>query len=309
MPNKCMSEELSKNLTVVVPVRNRASVVGRTLRSIERQTLRPLTVILVDNGSTDSTLDVLTAWQKRVAGDIDVSIVSELQPGGAAARNAGLRLVGTEWTMFFDSDDEMAPDHCERALAAADGSDIVGWDTEYVMSDGRHAVKPFYTSDAQYHNLMHASMATLRYMARTKLFRDAGGWNPAVRYWDDIELGARLLALQPRMKKLEGKPRVTVYEGEDSITGTMYSLHTREAAKALEQMKITLGSDRPLWIKLKHAIFAADCSRERSEEGRDILRCLLAQEASPSARMLLRFAYYYRRCGGRGVARIIRFLV
>lgn len=50
-------------LTIVIPVYNRAGIVGRTLESVQRQTLRPLRVVLVDNNSTDATPEVLRAWK------------------------------------------------------------------------------------------------------------------------------------------------------------------------------------------------------------------------------------------------------
>ncbi|MGN0223934.1 MAG: glycosyltransferase family 2 protein, partial [Muribaculaceae bacterium] len=49
-------------LTIVIPVYNRATIVERTLASVAAQTLRPLSVVLVDNNSTDGTLSVLQRW-------------------------------------------------------------------------------------------------------------------------------------------------------------------------------------------------------------------------------------------------------
>ncbi len=50
-------------ITLVIPVHNRAAIVERTLQSVECQTARPLRVILVDNNSTDNTLQVLRRWK------------------------------------------------------------------------------------------------------------------------------------------------------------------------------------------------------------------------------------------------------
>ena len=105
-------------ITIVMPVRDRASVVGRTLESIERQTFRPLSVVIVDNGSTDITPEIVEKWRRRVDGDdFKVTVVTEPRPGASAARNRGLREVESEYVMFFDSDDEMLPRHVELAAA------------------------------------------------------------------------------------------------------------------------------------------------------------------------------------------------
>lgn len=295
-------------ITIVIPVHNRARIVGRTLKSVREQTLRPLRVILVDNGSTDDTHDVLEQWRCETEGDLDVSIITETVPGAAAARNAGLARVETEWTMFFDSDDTMAPEHCQRALESAADSDIVGWDVRYY--DGKYEnVRPFYITDAQYHNLFHGALSTQRYMARTELFRNAGGWDASVLYWNDIELGARILQKNPRIRKIHGTPTVTMFHSDESITGTSYSSRTGRAAHALECIAVTIGPERRLWVDVKHIIFAADCAREGSQEGGKIYKKIMANNTSTGIRLLLRAVYLYRRAGGRGVARLVRILL
>ena len=161
-----MNMERRADITIVIPVHNRAEIVGRTLASVEAQTLRPLSVVLVDNASTDGTAGVLREWAARPHG-LDVRVVCETAPGAAAARNRGLSEVRTEWTMFFDSDDTMRPDHCRRALEAAGDCDMVGWDVCLHTTDGAEEVHRFYADDAQFHSLFHGSTATQRYMART----------------------------------------------------------------------------------------------------------------------------------------------
>ncbi|MDE6528594.1 MAG: glycosyltransferase family 2 protein, partial [Muribaculaceae bacterium] len=97
-------------ITIVVPVYNRAGIVERTLESIRQQSHRPLSVVLVDNNSTDNTPHVLRKWKSEVeAPDMQVTIVDEPVAGAPAARNRGLGLTTTPYVMFFDSDDIMTP--------------------------------------------------------------------------------------------------------------------------------------------------------------------------------------------------------
>lgn len=214
-------------ITIVIPARNREKLVLRTLESVKAQTLRPLRLVLVDNGSSDSTWTVLQQWaEANNAPDFQVTVIQEPQPGAAAARNAGLKLVETEWTMFFDSDDVMLPTHAQLALdcaAANPSASVIGWDMEIRPLSGRPSVKPFSLRRPLANCVLHGSMATERYMARTSLFRQAGGWRPDVMAWNDIELGVRLLVLNPKMAKVKGKPTVIVHSTLDSITGTSYS--------------------------------------------------------------------------------------
>lgn len=89
-------------ISIIIPVFNRAGIVGRTLDSIAAQTLRPLNIILVDNNSSDNTLEVLTQWGKdNSTDDFKITILQEKKPGAAAARNCGLKIVKTPYVMFF----------------------------------------------------------------------------------------------------------------------------------------------------------------------------------------------------------------
>ncbi|MDE6485411.1 MAG: glycosyltransferase family 2 protein, partial [Duncaniella sp.] len=95
-------------IDVIIPVYNRASIVEKTLRSIERQTVWPARVILVDNNSTDGTMQVLKRWAEEMTGrGLQVKVLSEAMAGAAAARNRGLDASAAEYVMFFDSDDVM----------------------------------------------------------------------------------------------------------------------------------------------------------------------------------------------------------
>ena len=73
-------------ISIIIPVFNRAGIVGRTLDSIAAQTLRPLNIILVDNNSSDNTLEVLTQWGKdNSTDDFKITILQEKKPGASIA--------------------------------------------------------------------------------------------------------------------------------------------------------------------------------------------------------------------------------
>ena len=76
-------------VSVVVPVRDRAEIVCRTLESIENQTYRPIHLIVVDNGSRDETLRVVSDWKyAHEAEGFKITILLESTPG---ACHGGLR--------------------------------------------------------------------------------------------------------------------------------------------------------------------------------------------------------------------------
>lgn len=299
---------IAADLTIVIPVRNRAGMIGRLWACVCAQTVLPGRVIAVDNGSTDGTLPALRALEAPAGMRLDV--LTEPQPGACAARNRGLREVTSRWTMFFDSDDEMLPGHVERALATAAAhpdATIVGWDVTY-RRGGTDTVKPFATDDAQWQSLMHGTMATQRYMARTEAFRAAGGWDNRVRIWNDIELGARLLAANPVIVKSAGKPTVIVNAGADSITGPGFASRIGLYDAALDAIATTLGGERGRrWTALKRAILAGDIIREGHPGGREMAQRAIA--AAPQLRLPLRAACLLKSHGVRGVARLLKPII
>lgn len=301
-------------ISVVIPVYNRAGIVRRTLDSVAAQTARPLQLILVDNGSTDGSAEVLRHWASaHRAPDFEVEVLDETKPGAACARNRGLDAVRAPWTMFFDSDDVMLPGHLQRvseALAEYPEADLLGWDVKAYDSAGKSHLLPFEPRNLAWHNIMHGSLATLRYCARTDLFRRAGGWCEQLVTWDDIELGCRLLALGPRVVKLHGTPTVAVYYSAESVSGADFAAARFKSLKALRQIMKSYSRLGPLsHVKLKQAILAADCARLGSADAKGILKEVLCHESNVLNRVAYRLSYYYRLIGGRGAARLFKPLL
>lgn len=291
------------SLAIVIPVYNRAGIVMPTLRSIAAQSLRPLHVILVDNASTDNTLAVLQQWAADVSShDFIVDILQCSTPGAAAARNVGLDAVTEPWTMFFDSDDIMSPSHAAIVMKHIADADLIGWNVDGI-SDGKIRRLSFLRrGKAQYDNLFHGGMATQRWTARTQLLRDAGGWNANVRYWDDIELGARLLVRQPRILHL-GDSGIRVIDSELSITRSA-SGQPQMAIPPLQCIEDTLsaaiGTQKArLWCITKLAIECGIADRNGNRSGLQLLNSI---GNIPHRAM---WAYRHTRSGLPGAARIL----
>jgi glycosyltransferase involved in cell wall biosynthesis len=97
--------------SVVIPSYNRANLLNRALMSVRSQTFQDFEVIIVDDGSTDSTPDLLEQWRAHFG---DRLHTLWLDHGGAAmARNAGIAASKGQAMAFLDSDDEWLPEHLE----------------------------------------------------------------------------------------------------------------------------------------------------------------------------------------------------
>jgi glycosyltransferase involved in cell wall biosynthesis len=99
-------------VSVVMPTYNRASLLGRAIRSALNQTYNNLEIIVVDDASSDDTPDVVKAFQdQRVR-----YIRHDTNRGGSAARNTGIRNATGEFIAFLDDDDEWEPTKTEEQL-------------------------------------------------------------------------------------------------------------------------------------------------------------------------------------------------
>ncbi len=212
-------------LSVIVPLYNKEHCVQRTLDSIVRQTYRDFEVIVVDDGSTDSSL--------RVAGSVRdprVKIVHHANSGPGAARNLGAAIASGEYLAFLDADDEWAPEFLERSLDALrryadcgfsigaflDGPERRNSQTHLDSRGyhpGRYVVGPA-TAAHTFDWLLHAYLPSTAVFRRSA-FEDSGGFyqKSKCRYGEDMYLFV-MAALRHPFVRL-GDPLVW-YHREDS---------------------------------------------------------------------------------------------
>lgn len=104
----------SADLTVIVPLYNKQNTISRCLASISSQTVRPVRVIVIDDKSTDTSLEKVKTCNY---GDTWFEVVEmPVNSGVAAARNYGARLAITKYIAFLDADDAWMPQFVETVL-------------------------------------------------------------------------------------------------------------------------------------------------------------------------------------------------
>lgn len=108
-------------LSLVLPVYNVAPWLPACLDSIAAQTRQPDEIIAVDDGATDESPRILADYATLLP---QMRIVRQENAGLSAARNTGLARATGEWLAFLDSDDRLAPAHCEYALGMAQRDDL-----------------------------------------------------------------------------------------------------------------------------------------------------------------------------------------
>jgi glycosyltransferase involved in cell wall biosynthesis len=122
------------SVSVIIPTYNYSRFIGEAIDSALAQTRAPLEVIVVDDGSTDGTAEVLAAYGDRIR------VLRQKNSGVAMARNAGIAAARGEYLAFLDSDDAWYPRKLERQMPRFDAEPSLGLvhcGAETIDSEGR----------------------------------------------------------------------------------------------------------------------------------------------------------------------------
>ena len=100
-------------ISVILPTFDRADLLPRSISSVLAQTFTDWELIVIDDGSTDNTAEVVAAWQEQ---SDQIHYVRQANQGVGAARNRGVAEARGEYIACLDSDDEYRPAHLETRL-------------------------------------------------------------------------------------------------------------------------------------------------------------------------------------------------
>lgn len=98
-------------VTVIIPLYNKGPYIFRTLNSVLNQTFKKFEVIVVDDGSTDNSVEVVRGFR-----DPRIRLIQQENKGASAARNLGISKATTDFIAFLDADDEWMPSHLDIIL-------------------------------------------------------------------------------------------------------------------------------------------------------------------------------------------------
>lgn len=172
--------------SIIIPAYNRADSVLQTLQSCFDQTYSDFEIIVVDDGSTDTTLSVLNDIQ-----DTRLRVVSQANAGPAAARNHGMRLSRGQYLAFLDSDDSWYPEFLEMSNKVLDeqGEVLVYGQIVVDRGVGRYWVKPdraLGREEPIYDYLyVHGGFIQTSTMVIPKALADKVQWDESVTFGDN----------------------------------------------------------------------------------------------------------------------------
>lgn len=131
-----------EKISVVIPAFNAGSLLGEAIESVLAQSYPVSEIIIVDDGSTDNTKEVVSQYVQRTTHD--VKYIYQPNKGPAAARNKGIKKAGGDYIAFLDSDDLWLPEKIEKEMALFKGSNygMVYCDMSHVV-DGKIIYKSY----------------------------------------------------------------------------------------------------------------------------------------------------------------------
>lgn len=101
-------------ISVIIPVYNNEAFLDKCLLSVINQTYKNLEIIVINDGSTDSSLEIISKYKES---DNRIRVINSKNEGGAAARNKGLDIASGDYYAFVDSDDEIELDMYETMMS------------------------------------------------------------------------------------------------------------------------------------------------------------------------------------------------
>jgi len=213
LPPECCPVPVS----IVLPTYNRGYLLPRAIASVRQQTYSNWRLIVVDDGSTDETVQIARD-ARGGADDPRIVWVHNDHRGVSAARNAGLARSDGDWVAFLDSDNVWYADFLERHLGQLHGAaaDVVGSysDLRWFTGDSRpHTISTRFTPAELFH-LPQVDLNAL--VVRASSLRACGGFDEQLTKWVDYELMLRLAA-QGRFEHVE-RVLGEYYRLEDGIS-------------------------------------------------------------------------------------------
>ena len=267
-------------VSVIIPTYNRADQVRQALDSVKAQTYRDFEIVVVDDGGTDATWEVLSDWPEirvlRHAG----------RRGVAAARNLGVAAARGQWLAFLDSDDLWLPDKLARQMAYLEGRpDLSLCQTDEIwVRRGVRVNKPLTHRKVGgwifLPSLKRCMISPSAVILNRRLLANHGGFDEALAAAEDYDLWLRLtwryevgLVDEPLVIKRGGHPdQLSAQWGLDRF-------RIRALAKLLEEPDLPEPYARAARQTLagKCAIYAQGCDkRGKTAEAacyRDLGRC------------------------------------
>jgi glycosyltransferase involved in cell wall biosynthesis len=203
------------SVSILIPAFNAQEWISETLRSAIGQTWAPKEIIVVDDGSTDQTLEIAQRFESK-----SVHVVTQENQGAAAARNKAFALSQGDYIQWLDADDLLAPDKIEKQMEAMGGCGgkrtllSSGWGRFMYRYDRAKFVPTALWCDLSPTEWLvrrmgqNLYMQTATWLVSRELTEAAGSWDTTLLSDDDQEYFCRVLLASDGVRFV---PEASVY--------------------------------------------------------------------------------------------------
>lgn len=250
-------------ISIIIPSFNRSHTLPATIKSVLQQTDENWELIIVDDGSSDSTSKVVQKYLK----DRRVSYYLQGHSGVSVARNYGASLAKGNYLIFLDSDDQLHPhliDHLNEVNYS--NYDFINWQVRKLKRDNEVEIwKP--KKLEKVYNYIIASFLAGSICYRKEIFFKVGGYDPEMKFGENYELGLRIAQIKGLKPKILNKVYLDYY----------LESHKRES----DDVEAKLESNEHLYKKHKE---------------------LYDKDRPSHARLTYQFGYLYQKKGNNKMA-------
>lgn len=186
---------MARKISIIIPSYNSARLLPQAVESALRSSFPDFEIIIVDDGSTDRTDELVGKnWQRE-----EIRYIRQNNKGLAGARNTGIRTAQGEYLVFLDADDIILPDKLavqKKYMDEHPGTDVVysgsQWFVEDDVDDTRPVEFPVYEGNVLEHLLFGNFIHVNSVMVRRQKALDAGLFDESLRELEDWDLWLRM---------------------------------------------------------------------------------------------------------------------
>ena len=263
-------------ISVIIPTYNRAAFLPQAVESVYQQTFQDFELIVIDDGSTDGTAQVLKKYQNHLI------YRYQANQGVSSARNLGLRMARGKWVAFLDSDDLWLPKKLETQVRFfSQNPEAVICQTEEIWVRNGRRVNPQkkhrkFSGDIFAPSLLLCLVSPSAVMIQRDLFNQEDGFDETLPACEDYDLWLRIssrfpiyLIDLPLVVKRGGHP-----DQLSRATPALDRYRIQALVKLLDSGRLTAGQYESAFkeLKSKCRIYGQGClKRSKEEEGNDYL--------------------------------------
>jgi glycosyltransferase involved in cell wall biosynthesis len=181
-------------VSVIIPTYNREVFLQEAIESIITQTYRPIECIVVDDGSTDKSKELVNNFIKRNDENLTVKYIYQQNSGSQAARNIGTAISSGEFIQYLDSDDLLYPDKIKKQVSFLQQNqeyDGVFGDWRMGTAFENKLIQSYAKKDLITQLLSEHFIHTLSFLMRRSLVQKIGEWDSNIRRNQEIDYQLR----------------------------------------------------------------------------------------------------------------------